>query len=164
MDRRGDPIYKGRLNVDWKMLGNHHSASTIIKFCSCKNHRRTWNPQRPFNEEQDIRMIAKTLSVNCLFVARNKVVTTQWRKWVTLWVIIISRWPRWVSRCNIHFRRSSFWMEIGLKQRLSRVKSQTKPRVGNGQWICKNRCLPSQINKKLRFKQSSIDVLRLILF
>ena len=35
-------------------------------------------------------MISENDPINCLLVAREKVVTKQWRNWVTLWVINIS--------------------------------------------------------------------------
>lgn len=35
-------------------------------------------------------MISENHPINCLLVARDKVVTKQWRNWVTLWVINIT--------------------------------------------------------------------------
>lgn len=43
-------------------------------------------------------MVSENLPIHCLLVARNKVVTTQWRNWITLWVIAVS----FTSRANGH--------------------------------------------------------------
>lgn len=35
-------------------------------------------------------MVSENLPINGFLAARDKVVTTQWRNWITLWVISVS--------------------------------------------------------------------------